>query len=337
MRHPFSTDAASVAGSVLSEPDLLSGACWNEFRTFLVVAKGGSVTRAAERLTMSRMTVTRHIRRLEDVIGGQLLVSNAAGVRLTDRGVQLARALARVDQDLFALTRDVGVQPSKVEGVVRVSCADGLGLVFVTPALKAFSESYPGVKIHLKSLLNYRSLRENTADCVVAFSPEEHRDFTSVRLGWLHLVPVVARGYVDAHGAPSADNLEAHDFLDSEKYAAAGGIWDPWHVATRRGQVRHFADASVAYAMMVRAGLGIGLLASYTLQEPTVVHADIGVRITLPIYAVFLTDRLRAKPVAVVRDFLVATLGEHRHWFQREPQLVPPPDYDDGFKLLFAL
>ncbi|KQT58091.1 hypothetical protein ASG52_23055 [Methylobacterium sp. Leaf456] len=312
--HLFQTDARSVSGSSLDEPRLLSGH-WAELLTFLSVAKAGSITRAAEQLGASRSTVNGQIRRLQDVVGAQLLISSASGIALTPKGEELAKSLARVDRDLFLATRQAAAPRGVVEGSVRLSCPDGLGLIVITPALRRFSDQYPGVQLHLNALQNYRSLRENSTDCMIGFSPDEQKDVTNIRLGWLHLAPVAGREYLTERGLPTLATLHEHDFLDTEKYAAPVPPWTQWQNLVRQGRTtRHFSDNAIIYAVMVKAGLGIGLLASYTFQEPTLMHVPLGLEIRLPIYASILTDRLQDRSVAVVRDFLV-DLFAAQPWF----------------------
>ncbi|WP_430913953.1 LysR family transcriptional regulator [Methylobacterium sp. sgz302541] len=304
-------------------------------RTFLVAAREKSTSRAAEKLGISRATVQTQIRRLQDKIGAQLIVSNTSGLTLTSHGEESAKSLSRVDRDIFALAREVATPRGVPQGIVRLGCPDGLALIFVTPALRSFSEKYPQIQVHLNALSNYRSLRENLTDCIMAFSPDEHKDVTNIQLGWLHLVPVASRQYVDEFGLPTKENLSDHYFIETEKYSAPVPIWQGWQGAVKQGRARHFSDSSIIYAMMVKSGLGIGLLASYVLQEPTAVHIDIGIHVRLPLYASFLTDRLEAKPVAIIRDLLVSLFGPDERWFSKD--LIVPVGLDPGFKVFHDL
>ena len=57
--HPFDTTAPSISRRALDHADLLSGDYWGELRTFLWVAKAGSLSKAAELLGSSHATVGR--------------------------------------------------------------------------------------------------------------------------------------------------------------------------------------------------------------------------------------------------------------------------------------
>src|ERR1700735_4016896 len=131
MEHPFSSGAPLLSRLAIEEPTLLSGRYWGELRTFLAVAKAKSLSRAAEEVGLSRMTAGREIRRLQDAIGAQLVIFTKTGAILTPRGEQLALALQKVDQEIFALTSDLRGEGNLVEGVVRVSVTDGIGVFFL--------------------------------------------------------------------------------------------------------------------------------------------------------------------------------------------------------------
>jgi hypothetical protein len=86
--HPFDTTAPSISRRALDHADLLSGDYWGELRTFLWVAKAGSLSKAAELLGSSHATVGREIRRLQDQMGSQLVVLTKNGGSSRRRGTR---------------------------------------------------------------------------------------------------------------------------------------------------------------------------------------------------------------------------------------------------------
>jgi DNA-binding transcriptional LysR family regulator len=90
--------------------------------------------------------------------------------------------------------------------------------------------------------------------------------------------------------------------------------------------------------MMVKAGLGIGLLANYAMGEPAARAVDLGVHVKLRLYAVALTQRLEAKPVSLVFDLLAELFGPRNPWFNENLALsVENPAYREGHTVLFNL
>jgi len=335
---PFDEEQQSFNKSSLDEETLLSGQFWGELRVFLAVAKTKSFNRAAEITNTSQPTVSRQVKRLQDVVGSQLFISTPRGVKLTQKGEALAQALSRLDHTLYSITSDLKSETLEAEGVVRVSLTDGLNALFAAPAVPQFSAQYPKVQLHLKSPLNHIDLRENQTDIMIGFIPSVSSDIQFRKLGQLHFIPAVAKDYIGKHGLPTASNLEQHLFIQSEYYSARTGLWDSWQRAVSRGRITHYCDNSIAYGMLATAGQGIALLGSFTLIEPRLVPLEIGVRISVPLFLLAVTERLNARPVRLVFDWLSRVFGPDNPWFSDEFKLNnPPSEYDTGGRQLFNL
>jgi DNA-binding transcriptional LysR family regulator len=325
-------------GSPLDDERLLSGEFWGELRVFLAVAKTRSFNRAAEITNTSQPTVSRQVKRLQEVVGSQLFIATARGVKLTEKGEALAQALRRLDHTLFSITSDLMAEATEAEGTVSVSITDGLNALFAAPALDRFSAQYPRIQLHLKNSVNLVHLRENQTDMMIGIGPTESSDIRFRKLGQLHFIPVVAKDYVRKHGLPTRGNLERHLFLQSEYYNARNGMWDGWQRAVSRGRIAHYCDNSIAYGMLVKAGLGIGMLGSYALLEPCLMALELDLRVSVPLYLTALADRLNGRPVRLVFDWLSEVFGSNNPWFGDELRLNNPPSlHDVGLRNVFNL
>jgi DNA-binding transcriptional LysR family regulator len=334
----FDEEQQAFNGSPLDDEHLLSGQFWGELRVFLAVAKTKSFNRAAEITNTSQPRVSRQVKRLQDLVGSQLFIATARGVKLTQKGEALAHALSKLDHTLFSITSDLKADTNEAEGIVRVSITDGLNALFAAPALEQFSAQYPKIQLHLKSPVNLLNLPENQSDMMIGFRPADSSDIRFRKLGQLHFIPVVAKSYIKRHGLPTRNNLEQHLFLQSEFYLAKTGLWDGWQKAVARGRIAHYCDNSFAYGMVVKAGLGIGLVGSYALVEPCAVPLEIDLRISVPLYLIAASDRLNTRPVRLVFDWLSEVFGGNNPWFSDEFRLNNAPSaYDAGLRMMFNL
>ena len=270
---PFDRKQPAFNGSPLDDENLLSGQFWDELRVFLAVAKTKSFNRAAGITNTSQSTVSRQVKRLQNMVGSQLFIATARGVKLTEKGEALAQVLGRLDHTLNSITGDLRAETTDAEGTVSVSITDGLNALFAAPALERFSAQYPKIQLHLKNSVNLMHLRENQTDMMIGIGPAESSGIRFRKLGQLHFIPVVAKEYIRKYGLPTRDNLEQHSFLQSQYY----GQWDGWQQAVARGRITHYCDNSFAYGVLVKAGQGIGLLGSYTAPGP--MHRTAGNRL----------------------------------------------------------
>jgi hypothetical protein len=116
-------------------------------------------------------------------------------------------------------------------------------------------------------------------------------------------------------------------------------VWRPWRKLVERGYVSHCCDQSISYGMMVKAGLGIGLLGTINVLEPIFVSLDLNCHVGIPLYLTVLTERLHSKPVQIVYDFVLSLLSSDNPWFAKELILDGGRDspFSDGYLRLFNL
>ena len=316
--HLFDSVQRHLNQMVLDDPHLMSGAFWAELRVFLAVAKLKSFNRAAQALNMSQPTVSRHVHRLQDVLGAQLLLSTPGGVKLTQRGQELARMLAEVDRRIGAISSDFRLEKSDAEGLVRVHITEALAGLFIVPRMEAFTRAYPGIRLHIANPTNMGALRENHADILLNFSPESSPEIRSWQGGTVHLLPVASMAYLERFGLPEAQTIRRHVMLDAAYYMGDAPIWAPWRALVAGAGAVHGCDNSFAYALMVRSGIGIGLLANYALADGGAMALDLGVHIRLPLHLHVMRDRLEARPVRIVYDWLASLFGPDEAWFQAD-------------------
>ena len=234
----------SLSSVELASRGLLSGHYWGELRIFAEVARAKSFNRAAERLGLSQPTISRKVRRLQDVIGTQLFIVTRHGIRLTERGKELAEAVFRLDQSLFAIASDLKARATDAEGVVSIAITDGMAAFFAAPAVPAFSSAYPKIQLHFKTAINISKLRENASDMMLTFSPIDEDECVCERLGTLHFVPVAAKRYIAQHGMPTRPRIGDFALLQSHIYNGERALWGTWQALCAEGYIAHYCDAA---------------------------------------------------------------------------------------------
>ncbi|WP_245185982.1 LysR family transcriptional regulator [Falsiroseomonas frigidaquae] len=124
------------------DPDLL--------RAFVLIAEGGSFTRAADRLGRTQSAVSMQIRRLEDLLGQPLLVRTHRGVQTTPQGgwlLERARDLLLLNDEIIGNFR----APPMV-GNVRLGTPDDYALNWLPNILARFAEAHPAVELDVTCL-----------------------------------------------------------------------------------------------------------------------------------------------------------------------------------------
>jgi DNA-binding transcriptional LysR family regulator len=123
-----------------------------QLKAFLISMEEGSLNRAAARLRMSQSALTRQMQALEAEIGGPLFERTTSGVRPTDAGYALARALPRVLADYDAVMAEARRLARGQRDLIRIGYLGSAAQTFLNPALAELRRTHPEVKIKLLDL-----------------------------------------------------------------------------------------------------------------------------------------------------------------------------------------
>lgn len=159
-----------------------------QLRYFVQVVESGSLTQAAAVLNVVTSALSQQITRLESELSTRLLQRGPSGVRPTDAGVAFWRqaqlALRHADEAGRA------AQTARLAGHVSVGLATTTASVLGLPLIKARSQRYPDVRLHmveglsghLAGMLNARQL-----DVAVMFKVDAARRWCVLPLLREHL------------------------------------------------------------------------------------------------------------------------------------------------------
>ncbi|MGV1908541.1 LysR family transcriptional regulator [Agrobacterium cavarae] len=304
---PFGSERSDLDKSPLEIQGLLSRPIWRELRTFLAVAKSPSFARAAELLGTSAPTISRDVKRLQDQIGSQLVISTFSGVTLTETGRKLAIQVADLDFQLFVLSNGLKDEMDDVTGRVTLSVTSGLAVAIVAPAASRLNDLHPRLSLDLREQVSLVNFENNQADLMLSLSPISRADVESVEIGTLHLIPIASRDYLEKSGVPQRQFISQHVYVQCKYYDSDREIWKGWQSLVNSGQQTHHCENSLTYYALIKNGAGVGLLGNYVLADPELVPLDLGVHVALPIYLISLATRRQSRPVAAVYDWLVDT------------------------------
>jgi len=153
-------------------------------RTFVAVVDLRSFTRAAQSLGITQPAVSAQVKRLQQLLGGELLDKSAPGVLLTPTGESVlgsARRLLAINDQILNLA---AVPPAELH-TIRVGVPGNfVGDTFWRTVAKS-RDDRPGIRFHIKSGTSetlLREVRQGELDVAVVMSaPDPHTD---ARLHW---------------------------------------------------------------------------------------------------------------------------------------------------------
>lgn len=288
-------------------------------RTFLAVHREGSLTRAAQRLSLSQPAVTAQLRALEEALGRPLFTRLPRGVAPTAAAELLARRIAEPLDQLSGLL-DAGLdRPASLAGVVHLGGPTEFLTARVLPALAGLVER----GVELRVLLGVaddllRALLAGAVDLTVHSTRPRQRGLRVQPLYDEEFVLVAAEPWarrVTAATDPAEELARIPQIAYAEDLPIIRRYWRTVF------EVRPPRDAAVvvpnlhAVLAAVLAGAGYSVLPSYLCA------ADVAAgRLTVlhhppmaPLNTLYLVSRAGAPPsaaVTAVQERLLAVLKE---------------------------
>ncbi|MCB1334690.1 MAG: LysR family transcriptional regulator [Roseivivax sp.] len=158
-------------------------------RSFVMVAQAGGVTRASGFLNLTQSAVSMQLKRLESLLGQELLERTGRSVALTAAGEQLlsyARKMVDMNDEIFARLTEQTYEGELVFGVPH-----DIVYPVIPQVLQRYHAAYPRVKVQLVS--SYTStlkaqFSRGELDVILTTEPEvgpEGETLTEVPLRWV--------------------------------------------------------------------------------------------------------------------------------------------------------
>lgn len=118
---------------------------------FLVVAREGNITKAAELVHLSQSTLSRQMINLEKEMGVHLLERQKYSVTLTEEGMMFRRRAQEI-VSLSEIARDELVQAGgELQGEVSIGCNESQNMVSLAERIVTFRKHHPLVTFDIRS------------------------------------------------------------------------------------------------------------------------------------------------------------------------------------------
>jgi DNA-binding transcriptional LysR family regulator len=307
---------------------------WTALRTFGAVVEHGGFGAAARALCVSPSTVTRHIDELEGRMDAKLLYRTARGASLTEAGHAIFDYVRTMERSAEALEREVLRRDSRPEGEVRLALPDGLAAFTVAPAMPAFLQANPKVRLTLDCGFWPDNPLDGDIDLALTFTEPSHPDVIARPLGHFHYALYAAPAYLELYGAP--ENLEASTPHRYVHHVALTRQPENW--ATKLSSFFILANRSVTTNssavsfLSVKNGAGIGLLPTVVSSfSPELVMLHDRPLASLNLWMYYHRDVAQSARVRLVIKW-IEDLFYHKTnpWFR--PEFLHPDQFDGAIK-----
>ncbi len=188
---------------------------WTEIELFVQVAETGSLSRAAQALSLSNAAASRHLSALEQRLGARLVERNTRRLYLTDTGREFFGRAKGILADLHDAESTVNATALNPTGTLRITASLSFAMHHIAPLLREYTGRYPNVTVHVETANRYFDIIDNNIDVAIRtreFEPDSN--ITIRRLGETRRILAASPRYLTQHGRPGTlDELPQHQLL----------------------------------------------------------------------------------------------------------------------------
>ena len=232
---------------------------WDLYRTFLAVLQEGSLSGAARALGLAQPTIGRHIDALEEAVGFQLFTRSQHGFAPTEAAAELRPYAEALSATAASLLRVASGQGDAVQGAVRVTASEVVGVEILPPILTKLREQYPRLVIELAPSNRIEDLLRRDADIAIRMLPPSQEALIAKRLGDIRLGLHAHRRYLKRHGTPTRmEELRDHSVIGFDTETAAIRSILKGTPGFGRAMFALRSNSDLAQLAAIRAGYGIG-------------------------------------------------------------------------------
>jgi LysR family glycine cleavage system transcriptional activator len=141
---------------------------------FDCAARWGSFKLAAQELHKTPAAISLQVKQLEDALGFELFVRHPRHITLTDKGQQMAAAVARTLAELRATVQ--ALQGGNDEHVLRISTTQSLAMKWLVPRISRFTKLYPEIDIRIDSSDALVDMSDGGTDVALRTGPLDDSD-----------------------------------------------------------------------------------------------------------------------------------------------------------------
>lgn len=283
---------------------------WGDLKIVLALSHAGSVRRAAALLGVHPSTVTRRIDAIERALGTRLFRRQSNGLTPTLAGNELLEGAERIQQEVNQMERRLSGRDDKLEGPVRITLPDAVGMSFLMEDLARFAAENPAVQLTIVPSYDAPDLASGEADIALRATANPPENLIGRPLGTYAVADYASPAYLkrnDPNKNPEAClrigwDVNASRYSDSDE-GPLGNI----PVGTRFGSLTLQQAAA-------RSGMGIAELpCALADHDPLLARVSQGqTRPGAPLWLLSHPDLRGSARIRAVMDVVSESFRAHR-------------------------
>lgn len=196
-----------------------------DLKLFVHIVESGSISKAADKLSIAKSAVSRRLSLLETRYDTRLIDRTPGVWEVTETGHELYQRATRVVGDVAEIEDDFVNISSDITGPLYVSVPRDFGIAFLNDMLIAFKQRYSKIQLSVDFDDRTVDLARENYDFAVRITPELESNVSGEKIGTVQHGLFASPEYIKAHSNPhSFEELRKHPLLNFR--TARRAVWN---------------------------------------------------------------------------------------------------------------
>lgn len=284
---------------------------WNDLKYFIVVARAGSLARAAEMLGVNHSTVFRRINTLEEALSANLFARLSDGYQLSEEGNDVLKYVDEMFARVNDIQRLLDSQNEALLGPINVTAPNNLAYQFLPGYIRDFQAAYPQININLLVTNTDCDLSRREADVAIRASSAPPDYLVGQRLFSLGWSAYAAPIYLAKYGRPASEaELADHKVISAhvDLTFLPAYRWLEKNIPGSRIVAR--SNDLVSMSALAVAGIGVAILPDDQAKPELERLFRVNFAPTSDIWVLIHPDMKRCRRLKIFRDYLLHRFRE---------------------------
>ena len=183
-------------------------------RVFSAVAKYGSFSVAAKKLSISKAMASKHVQNLENSLGVRLFNRTTRKLNLTELGHAYYDKVESILTDIDETEQSISQRNSEPKGTLKIMAQPSFGAFHLSRTLSEYLKKYPDVKTEIELSNRMPDLVEDGVDLAFHFGELEDSMYIARKIASARRITCASPSYIKQNGKPQTpDDLSKHNCL----------------------------------------------------------------------------------------------------------------------------
>ena len=193
---------------------------FRRMKIFVAVVEAGQLTRAADKLLLSKSAVSHALTDLEKHLDLQLFLRNNRKWQLTDAGSNYYAQCKKIITDVEAMEDEVRKESQTLSGLIRLSSPITYCAYTLAPLIAKFMDMHPQISIELNLTDRTMDMLENRVDISFRGGNIKSRFLEAHKIGESPIMVCASPAYLEKFGTPKTHlDLKNHKCIRYSRVA----------------------------------------------------------------------------------------------------------------------